>query len=63
MLNKDELKKHIDSHPEKLTAQELAYEMETVAKVAASCEDIDAGRLIPHDEVMEEAETWLYPTN
>ena len=44
----------LDRLPETVTWDELAYEMEVRASIERGLADAEAGRVVPHEEVMKQ---------
>jgi predicted transcriptional regulator len=49
----------IEALPDDCTWGDVVYRMYVNAKIARGLADADAGRLIPHEQVMRESEEWL----
>ncbi len=44
---------------EEATFEEILYEIETLAGIMRGIEEADAGKLIPHEEVLEQVKKWF----
>jgi predicted transcriptional regulator len=56
---KAEAARILDQMPEDTDWDALAYRFSLRAAIERGLADIDAGRVIPHDQVMRETEEWL----
>ena len=56
---KTEAMRIIERLPDESDWREVAYRMYVRAKIAQGLADVEAGRVIPHDQVMVEMEEWL----
>ena len=51
--------KLLEQLPEETTLEEIQYHLYVLQKIRAGQEAIDAGHLIPHENVMRELAGWL----
>lgn len=56
---KAEARKLIDRMPDDCTWDQLAHRFAFVAHLAAGLADLEAGRTIQHEQVMQEMDEWL----
>ncbi len=49
----------LDSLPDDCSLQEICYRLYVRAKVEEGLKDLEAGRTVPHEQVMREAAEWL----
>jgi predicted transcriptional regulator len=49
----------LDALPEECSLEDISYHLYVRAQVEAGLADIDAGRVVPHEQVMREAAAWL----
>ncbi len=59
MTTKELLRKLLDRLPDDATLEDVQYQIYVLQKIRAGEEDIEAGRTIPHDEVMRDLAQWL----
>ena len=56
---KEEAKRVLDSLPDAATFEDIQYAIYVCHKIAQGIEDADAGRVIPHEEVVRRMDRWL----
>jgi predicted transcriptional regulator len=59
MTTKDVLRELVDRLPENATLEDLQYQIYVLQKIRTGEKDIEAGRTLPHDQVMRELAQWL----
>jgi predicted transcriptional regulator len=59
MTTKDLVRKLLDRLPDDATLEDVQYQIYVLQKIRAGEEDIEAGRTVPHDEVMKDLDQWL----
>jgi predicted transcriptional regulator len=59
---KQDVLRIIEKMPEDASIVDIMYELYVHANIDAGLEDIRAGRLIAHDDVMQEFARWLEST-
>lgn len=59
---KKDILKMIERMPDDASIEDVMYELYVHAEVEAGLEDIRAGRVVPHAEVMREFSKWLQST-
>ncbi len=59
MTTKEAVLKMIQSLPEDASIEEIQYHLYVLQKIQAGEEDIEAGRVVPHEEVMRDLARWL----
>ena len=59
MTTKDLVRKLLDRLPDDATLEDVQYQIYVLQKIRAGEEDIEAGRTVPHDEVMRDLAQWL----
>ena len=57
-IGKEKVFNVLDGFPAEIDLDELRYRLYLLEKIALAEEDVAAGRLIPHEEVMRQAENW-----
>ncbi|MCE9566853.1 MAG: hypothetical protein K8U57_33020 [Planctomycetes bacterium] len=55
--------KLIESLPEDCTWEEIKYRVYVHDAIEKGLEDVEAGRVVPHEQVMSEMEEWLADLN
>lgn len=56
---KSEAMRMIEKLPDECDWDQLAYHFYVRATIQAGLDDIEAGRVVPHEQVMQEMEKWL----
>lgn len=59
MTTKEAVLKMIQSLPDDASIEEILYHLYVLQKIQAGEEDIEAGRVVPHEEVMRDLAQWL----
>lgn len=59
MTTKDVIRKLLDRLPEDATIEDVQYQIYVLQKIRAGEEDVEAGRTLPHDKVMEDLARWV----
>ncbi|MBI4240493.1 MAG: hypothetical protein HY613_02145 [Candidatus Rokubacteria bacterium] len=59
MTTKEAVLKLIQSLPEDASIEDIQYHLYVLQKIQAGEEDIEAGRVVPHEEVMRDLARWL----
>jgi predicted transcriptional regulator len=59
VTTKDVLRELLDRLPDDATLEDVQYQIYVLQKIRAGEEDIEAGRIIPHDKVMKDLAQWL----
>jgi predicted transcriptional regulator len=59
MTTNELFRKLLDRLPDDATLEDVPYEIYVLQKIRAGEGDIEAGRIIPHDEVMRDLTQWL----
>ncbi|MBI2900402.1 MAG: hypothetical protein HYY17_09460 [Planctomycetes bacterium] len=59
VTTKELLRVLLDRLPDDTTIEEVQYQIYVLQKIQAGEEDLDAGRVVPHDEVMRDLARWL----
>ncbi len=59
MTAKELVRQLLDRLPEHATIEEVQYQIYVLQKIQAGEEDIQAGRVAPHDEVMRDLAQWV----
>lgn len=49
----------LDTLPDECSLEDISYHLYVRAKVEEGLADLDAGRVVPHEQVMREAAAWL----
>ncbi len=49
----------LDELPDECSLEDISYHLYVRAHVEAGLADIDAGHVVPHEQVMREAAAWL----
>lgn len=49
----------LDTLPDECSLEDISYHIYLRARVDEGLADLDAGRTVPHDQVMHEAAEWL----
>ena len=55
---KEEVEALLERLPDDATFEDIQYHIYVLEKIRRGIEDIDAGRVVPHDEVVREFERW-----
>ena len=58
-IPKKEAKRVLDSLPDAATFEDIQYALYICHEIAQGIEDADAGRVIPHEEVVRRMDRWL----
>lgn len=58
MTAKQEFINIINSEPDNISAEELAYEARVYSDIIVSLNEIEEGKITPHEEVKEMIESW-----
>ena len=58
MVSKNELHQLVDSLPEEIDEDDLMYALYVRRNLAAGYADSEAGRTVPHEEVLREVAKW-----
>ena len=56
---KEEVRKLLDSLPDDATYEDIQYHLYVVQKVERGLKDLEAGRTVPHEEVVQRMSRWL----
>jgi predicted transcriptional regulator len=56
---KQEVQKVLDTLPEETSLEDIQYHLYVLQRVERGRQDIEAGRVIPHDEVERRMARWL----
>ena len=56
---KEAVYKLLDTLPEDTTIEDIQYHLYVLQKIQAGQEAVDAGEIIPHEEVIRELTKWL----
>ena len=56
---KEAVYKLLDTLPEDTTIEDIQYHLYVLQKIQAGQEAVNAGEIIPHEEVMRELAKWL----
>ncbi len=59
IIAKEQVLNMIESLPEQIDIEELMYRFYLWEKLKSAEEDVTAGRLLSHDEVVEETSQWF----
>lgn len=59
MTTKEAVLRLIQSLPEDASIEEIQYHLYVLQKIQAGEEDIEVGRVVPHEEVMRDLARWL----
>jgi len=59
MTTRDAVIKLILGLPADATLEDIQYHLYVLQKIQAGEADVDAGRVVPHEEVMRDLATWL----
>jgi len=59
MTTKEVLRRLLDRLPEDATIEDVQYQIYVLQKIQAGEEDLKAGRVKTHDEVMQDLARWL----
>ena len=57
---KEEAQALLDALPDDVSTETILYRLHVRAKVARGLAQIDRGEVIPHDQVMEDLDRWLF---
>jgi predicted transcriptional regulator len=49
----------LDTLPDECSLEDISYQIYLRARVEEGLADLDAGRTVPHEQVMREAAEWL----
>ena len=55
---KQEVEALLQRLPDDCTFEDIQYHLYVLEKIRRGLEDIEAGRVVPHDEVVREFERW-----
>jgi predicted transcriptional regulator len=59
MTTKELLRKLLDRLPDDATIEDVQYQIYVLQKIRAGEEDLEAGRTIPHEQVLKDLAQWL----
>lgn len=59
MTTKELIRRLLDRLPDDATIEDVQYQIYVLQKLQAAEEDVAAGRVVSHDEVMKELAQWL----
>jgi predicted transcriptional regulator len=59
MTTKELLRKLLDRLPDDATFEDVQYQIYVLQKIRAGEEDLEAGRTIPHEQVLKDLAQWL----
>ena len=59
MTTKELIRKLLDRLPEGATIEDVQYQIYLLQKIQAGEKDIEAGRTVPHDQVMKDLAQWV----
>jgi predicted transcriptional regulator len=59
MTTKELVQKLLERLPDDATLEDVQYQIYVLQKIQAGEEDIQAGRVVPHDAVMKDLAQWL----
>lgn len=58
-MNKQQVHDLVDALPDEIDYEELTYQLYLLRKIEIAEQSVRDGKLIPHEEVVRESETWL----
>ena len=56
---KQEVRKVLDKLPEEVSLEDIQYHLYVLQRIEQGRRDIEAGRVVPHDEVEKRMARWL----
>lgn len=59
MTTKEVVLKLIQSLPDDASIEDIQYHLYVLQKIQAGEEDVETGRVVPHEEVMRDLSRWL----
>ena len=59
MLTKVKIQEQLDQLPEEFSIDELVERLILIEKVERGIKDVNAGRIISHEEMQKRVETWF----
>jgi predicted transcriptional regulator len=59
MTTKELLRKLLDRLPDDATIEDVQYQIYVLQKIRAGEEDLEAGRTVPHEQVLKDLAQWL----
>jgi len=59
MTTKELIRKLLDQMPDDATIEDIQYQIFVLQKIQAGEEDLEAGRIVAHDQVMQDLARWV----
>jgi predicted transcriptional regulator len=59
MTTKELIRKLLDQMPDDATIEDVQYQIFVLQKIQAGEEDLEAGRIVTHDQVMHDLARWV----
>ena len=59
MTTKELIRKLLDQMPDDATIEDIQYQIFVLQKIQAGEEDLESGRIMTHDQVMQDLARWV----
>jgi hypothetical protein len=59
MTTKELIRKLLDQMPDDATIEDIQYQIFVLQKIQAGEENLEAGRIVTHDQVMQDLARWV----